>query len=114
MPGRSSETPRQDWIARLLSSPVFAAQRRVAGRRAPDDQLVRTLLAALEAHRDRMAHRLLAQVLGAPEFRLRSILTGVQRLLNVDGYQVIAVDDLSDTVTLDRQLLDMQFQLDVV
>jgi len=85
----------------------------MAGRRAPDDQLVRALLAALETHRDRMARRLLMQVLGEPEFRLRSILTGMQRLLNVDGYQVIALDDMSDIVTLNRQLLNAQFQLEV-
>ena len=112
--GRGADTPPQDWIERLLSSPIFAAQRRVAGRRAPDDQLVRTLLAALETHHGRMARRVLMQVLGAPEFRLRGILTGVQRLLNVDGYQVIALDDISDIVTLNHQLLNTQFQLEVV
>ena len=109
--GGRADTSRQDWIERLLNSPVFAAQRRIAGRRAPDDQLVRKLLTALEAYRGRMACRLLVQVLGAPEFRLRGILTGVQRLLNVDGYQVLAVDDLCDIVTLDQQLLNTQFQL---
>jgi len=83
----------------------------VPGRRAPDDQLVRALLAALEAHRGRMARRLLVQVLGEPEFRCRGILTEVQRLLNVDGYQVIAVDDISGTVALNRRLLNTQFQL---
>ncbi len=61
-----------------------------------------------------MARRVLMQVLGAPEFRLRGILTGVQRLLNVDGYQVIALDDISDIVTLNHQLLNTQFQLEVV
>jgi hypothetical protein len=111
MEGLSTEEPRLDWIERLLSSPVFAAQRRVAGRRAPDDQLVRALLAALEAHRGRMARRLLVQVLGEPEFRCRGILTEVQRLLNVDGDQVIAVDDIAGTVALNRRLLNTQFQL---
>src|SRR4030095_2336769 len=91
--GRSAAEPHMDWIECLLSSPVFAAQRRVAGRRAPDDQGVRALLAALEAHHGRLARRLLEQVLGEPEFRLRGILAGMQRLLNVDGYQVLAVDD---------------------
>jgi hypothetical protein len=38
----------------------------------------------------------------------------VQRLLNVDGYQVIAVDDLADSVVLNRQLLNTQFQLEEV
>src|SRR5262249_51723496 len=44
-----------DWIECLLHSPVFTAQRRVAGRRAPDDQCVRALLVTLEAHHDRLA-----------------------------------------------------------
>jgi hypothetical protein len=112
--GRSAETARVDWIEHLLGSPVFAAQRHVAGRRAPDDQCVRALLTTLEAHHDRLARRVLEQVLGAPAFRLRGILAGVQRLLNVDGYQVLTVDDISGTVALNRQLLNTQFQLEDV
>jgi hypothetical protein len=84
----------------------------VAGRRAPDDQCFRALLATLEAHHDRLARRLLEQVLGAPAWRLRGILAGVQRLLNVDGYQVLVVDDISGTVALNRQLLSTQFQVE--
>jgi len=86
----------------------------VAGRRAPDDQCVRALLATLETHHGCLARRLLEQALGEPAFRLRGILAGVQRLLNVDGYQVLAVDDISGTVTLNRQLLNTQFQLEGV
>ena len=112
--GLSAEASRLDWIERLLGSPVFAAQRRVAGRRAPDDQCVRVLLATLEAHHGHLARRLLEQVLGEPAFRLHGILAGVQRLLNVDGYQVLVVDDISGTVALNRQLLNMQFQLEDV
>jgi hypothetical protein len=109
---RSTEESRLDWIEHLLRSPVFAAQRRVAGRRAPDDQCVRALLATLEAHHDSLARRLLEQVLGAPAWRLRGILASVQRLLNVDGYQVLVVDDISGTVVLNRQLLSTQFQVE--
>jgi hypothetical protein len=86
---------RVDWIAHLLRSLVLAAPRRVAGRRAADDQCVRTLLATLEAHYNRLAHRVLEQVPGAPAFRLRGILAGMQRLLTVDGYPVLTVDDIS-------------------
>jgi hypothetical protein len=112
--GLSAEESRIDWIEHLLSSPVFAAQRRVAGRRAPDDQCVRVLLTTLETHHGRLARRLLEQVLGEPAFRLRGILAGVQRLLNVDGYQVLVVDDISGTVALHRQMLNTQFQLEDV
>jgi len=108
----SPEASRLDWIEHLLTSTVFAAQRRAAGRRAPDDQCVRARLATLEAHHGRLARRLLEQGLGEAGFRLRGILAGVQRLLNVDGYQVLAVDDFSGTVALNRQLLNMQFQLE--
>jgi hypothetical protein len=112
--GRSAEESRIDWIEHLLRSPVFAAQRRMAGRRAPDDQCVRALLATLEAHHGRLARRLLEQGLGEPAFRLRGILAGLQRLLNVDGYQVLVVDDLSGIVVLNRELLNTQFQLEGV
>jgi hypothetical protein len=111
---RSAEAARVDWIAHLLRSPVFAAQRRVAGRRAPEDQCVRALLATLEAHHGCLARRVLEQVLGAPALRLRGILAGMQRLLNVDGYQVLTVDDIVGTVALNLQLLNTQFQLEDV
>jgi len=107
---REAEEPSTDWVDHLLHSPVFAAQRRMVGRRGPDDALVRTFLTALDRHGGRMTRHLLIQALGESEFRLQGILVGLQRLLNVDGYQVIAVDDLSDTVTLNRQLLKKQFQ----
>ncbi len=104
----SAESARVDWIAHLLCSPLFAAHD------TPDDQCVRVLLATLEAHHDRLACRVLEQVLGAPAFRLHGTLAGMQRLLNVDGYQVLAVDDISGTVALNRQLLNTQFQLEGV
>ena len=107
---REAEEPSTDWVDHLLHSPVFAAQRRMVGRRGPDDTLVRTFLTVLEMHAGRMTRHLLRQALGEPEFRLQGILVGLQRLLNVDGYQVIAVDAISGTIDLNRQLLKKQFQ----
>jgi hypothetical protein len=110
-PASSKVGRHPDWIDRLLSSAVFLTQRRLAGRVAPDDRVVRTFLNALEAHHGRMTRHGLAQALGQPDFRLPGLLAGLQRLLNVDGYQVVAVDETSGTVEVDRQLLDTQFQL---
>ncbi len=42
---------------------------------------------------------------------MRGLLTGLQRLLHVDGYQIVAVDEDAGTIELNRQLLDKQFQL---
>jgi hypothetical protein len=103
--------PPADWISRLLASTVFAAQRQMAGRRAPDNPVVEVVLRALEAYHGRMSCRALAQVLGLPDFRLRWLLAGLQRLLNVDGYQIVVVDEASDTIEINRSLLDTQFQL---
>jgi hypothetical protein len=105
------DEPHADWIGHLLASPIFSAQRRMAGRRAPDDRMVEGFLRLLDQHHDRLSQRALAQGLGQPDFRMRGILVGLQRVLNVEGYQVIAVDDATGTVEMNRQLLATQFQL---
>jgi hypothetical protein len=103
--------PPADWIGRLLGSTVFAAQRRMAGRRAPDNRVVEAVLRVLEAHHGRMSHRTLAQALSQPDSRLPGLLVGLQRLLNVDGYQIVVVDETAGTIEINRPLLDTQFQL---
>jgi hypothetical protein len=40
-------------------------------------------------------------------------VAATRRLLNVDGLQVLDVDDASDTVILNRPLLEQQFEVDV-
>ena len=110
-PVSSDVQPHADWIGGLLGSAVFQAQRRLAGRVAPNDRVVETFLQAMEAHHDHMTRHGLAQALGQPVFRLRGLLAGLQRLLNVDGYQVVAVDETAGTIELHRQLLHKQFEL---
>jgi hypothetical protein len=95
----------------LLDSPVFAAQQRLAGRKAPNNVMVRAALKALDGQQDGLSRRMLGQVLGLAELQARGLLAGLQRLLNVDGYQVIVVDEASGIVELNRRLLDKQFQL---
>jgi len=107
----SPRQPQGDWLERLLDSPVFAAQQRLAGRKAPNNAMVRAALKALDGQQDGLSHRMLGQVLGLAELQVRGLLAGLQRLLNVDGYQVIVVDEASGIVELNRRLLDKQFQL---
>jgi hypothetical protein len=100
-----------DWIQRLLGSTVFASQRRMASRKVPDDRVVEAFLRALEAHHGRLSCRTLIQAMGQPALRLHWLLTGLQRLLNVDGYQIVVVDETAGTIEINRPLLDTQFQL---
>lgn len=104
--------PLVDWIARLLASEAFAAQRAIAGRAAPADGVVRTFLDVLDRHHGRVPRALLVRALGVPEIRVRGLLAGVQRLLNLDGYPVVVVDEPTDTVDLNRELLRTQFALE--
>jgi hypothetical protein len=108
----AGEAPAAEWIVRLLHSSVFTAQRQMAGRRVPSVKDVEAFLKALEQHRYRITRRALAEVLGQPDALIPRMLVGLQRLLNVDGYQIISVDEASSTIELDRQLLNKQFQLD--
>lgn len=101
----------RDWIERLLASEAYAAQRSMAGRMAPTDEAVRTCLTLAEKNHGRVSRAALSSALGLPEVRLRGFLAGLQRLLNLDGYPVISVDEASDTVEVNHDLLRRQFQI---
>jgi ParB-like chromosome segregation protein Spo0J len=53
----------------------------------------------------------LAQRLGLPPIRLGGFLTAARRLLNVDQERVLSMDEASDTVALDRAVLEAQFRI---
>jgi hypothetical protein len=98
-----------DWIAGLLATDTYGAQRAMAGRVAQPDAVVRAFLELLERHHGRAPRSLLGAALGVPEIRVRGLLAGLQRLLNVDGYPVVSSDEATDTVELNRDLLRRQF-----
>ncbi len=100
-----------DWIGRLLASDAYADQKGLHGRLQGADEHVRALLAALESFGGQATKAALARKMDLPAFRLAALLPAVRRLLNVDGYPVLSVDDASGTVTLSRGLLEAQFDL---
>lgn len=108
-----SATATSDWIRSLLESEVYRAQCRLAGRLAPTEKTVQEVLSILESRHRRAPRRVLAQAMGVPEFRLRGILAVLQRVLNVEGYQVLAVEEATGAVSVDVELLGKQFQLGV-
>lgn len=101
-----------DWIARLLASPVFAAQRELAGKLAPTEDMVRRFLELLDRHHGRVSRAAVARALGQPEIRVRGIIAGLQRMLNVDGYPIVVTDEATDSVELQLDLLRRQFQVE--
>jgi hypothetical protein len=99
------------WIDRLLASPVYATQKALAGRVALPDDRVHACLASLDERGGKLTRPALARALGVPLVRAAGIVAALRRVLNVEGYAVVAFDELSDTVVMNRALLDTQFGL---
>ena len=120
-PGRRRDTrqiglfevaPAADaWIDALLASTTYIAQRELVGRGAPDDPVVRALVAALAARGGRLSRTALAQALQLPAFRTAGLVNAARRVLNVDQAQVLSIDATADEVVLDVRLLRLQFEI---
>lgn len=99
------------WIDRLFETDLFGAQRKQAARTSLPEERIRTILHALDERGGKLTAPALAERLGVPAFRLGGIVSAMRRILNVDGYDVLSVDDASETISLNRDLLEAQFGL---
>ena len=100
-----------EWISRLLLSHVYDEQKRLGGRSVPADAVITRLLHAIDERGGKITSAALARAIQMPPLRLRGLLAIAQRVFNVDGYEVLSRDDVSDTIQLDRALLLKQFDL---
>ena len=101
----------EGWIGELLESPVLAEQREAAGRQALDDEDIAVLLAVLDRAGGVAPPALVAEVTELPLSRIRGKLEALRRMLNVDGYPILAIE-ADGTARLNRELLATQFQVD--
>lgn len=100
-----------EWLDRLMASAVMQAQQQFAQRVALPEGRVRAILAALDERGGKLTRPALAKRLDVPVLRLAGILSSLRRVLNVDGYAVLSVDEASDTVELNKVQLFAQFGL---
>lgn len=108
-PGPSAPT----WVDALLASNTFASHR--ANVRLPrplSDDRLRGYLDAIAANNNSITLAGLAAASGEPAGTLRMTLSVVQRLLNIDGAEILAVRDDS-SVVCNVELLALQFDLDL-
>jgi hypothetical protein len=103
--------PPATWIDQLLASDLLAEQRRAASRVALTDERLRAMLEALDERGGKITRAALAKRIGVPALRIGGVISALRRVLNVDGYAVLAVDDASDTIELNREQLLKQFGL---
>jgi hypothetical protein len=99
------------WIIDLQGSPIYKSRKKLAGRIVPGDDVLAEALLAIDSYSGKITLNALSRIIGYPIARIHSLLTIIQRILNIDGYTVVTLDPTSDTVKLNRDLLCQQFGL---
>lgn len=102
---------RQDTVALLLKSRIYAAQVDLAGKMRVDDARVSAILSALAEHGGGMTTTALATKLSLPPSRVATVIQGLRRMLNRDGIEVVELDVASNTLKVDWDRLRLQFEL---
>lgn len=69
------------------------------------------LLEVLEGRGGRLSQTAVAQAMRQPVVRIGGLVSAAARVLNVDQSQIVYLDRASGTVTLERALLERQFEL---
>jgi hypothetical protein len=100
------------WLRDLTASPAYQAQRQMVRKFAPEDAVVVKVLAALDRQGGAITPTALARLAGVPALRIDGLIAKLQRLLNVDGCDVLRLDRDQARVVLNLDLLKRQFDLD--
>jgi hypothetical protein len=100
--------------ARVVSSPVYAEQKRYV-RKAPDPVQVAAVIDALMVADGTLSPAAVGSAAASAGGRAPCstdlFVTTLQRLLNVEGYPVLGLVDAGRTVKLDVTLLREQFEV---
>jgi hypothetical protein len=81
-------------------------------RHAPDDDVVRRCLASLDRAGGMMTPGAFAQAADVPATRLDGLVSKMQRILNIDGYEVLSLDRSQNRIELNINRLKRQFGLE--
>ena len=73
----------------LIASQAYRDQKALVRRHAPEDALAQRCLIALNAQGGIMTPAAFAKAADLPEGRLDGLISRMQRLLNVDGYEIL-------------------------
>ncbi|XZE35694.1 BREX-2 system phosphatase PglZ [Pirellulaceae bacterium SH501] len=101
-----------EWISVLLSSVAYKDQKAFVKRHAPDDDSVRRCLNVLDAAGGIMTPVAFAKEADIPAARLDGLIARLQRLLNVDGYEILTFSRAENRIELNVSMLKRQFDLD--
>ena len=96
--------------SRIVAAPMYASQRKIAGRVILGHQQVETIVNVVSAAvGSRLPLEAAAVALGVPTSRMPGAVAQLQKLLNVEGYPVLRLD--GGLLVLDEALLREQFEV---
>jgi hypothetical protein len=99
------------WVDRLLASQVYKDQKELIRRHAPDDEIVRRTLNVLDLNGGVMTPAAFSNAAEIPTPRLDGLMALIQRLLNVDGYEILTLNRNENKIELNVAKLRRQFDL---
>lgn len=102
----------EDWIERLFASQAYKDQKGKIKRHPLDDGTVRASLQALVASGGIMTPVAFATAANVAVARLDGMMAKLQRILNVDGYEIITLDRTENRVELSVAKLRRQFDIE--
>lgn len=106
----SAQTKTVDLVSRVLGSPVYVDQVRLAGRAAASaDSLLEPILRTLIERNGRAHQDTVASAAALPSTNVGPVLAVAKRVLNVEGYDILSYDSDGETLRLDIDLLKDQF-----
>ena len=105
-------TTHTDWIERLVESEAYKYQKRFVRRHAPDDDVVKRCLEALDAQGGIMTPAAFAKASEVLEARLDGLVARLQRVVNVDGYEILTFSRAENRIELNVVKLKRQFDLE--
>ena len=100
-------TATRQMLEKLEKNPVFLARAEHPKRR---EEVVRALRFLLERN-SRASTALFAAALGQPAFRINGFVASLSEILNVDGYDVLTIDQAGKQVVLNAEQLRVGFGL---
>jgi hypothetical protein len=103
--------PSDHWIAALFTSQAYKDQKALVRRHAIEDETMQASLAALDASGGIMTPAAFSKAADVSTARLDGLIARMQRVLNVDGYEILTLDRKENRVELNIAKLKRQFDL---
>lgn len=104
--------PSRGWIGLLLASEAYGNQKDLVRRHAPEDDVVRRCLEALDASGGIMTPTAFTKAADVPAARLDGLIARMQRVLNVDGYEILTLSRGENRIELNVAKLKRQFDVE--